>query len=199
MAWIHNISLQSGDRPLNFKLTWFFSPASMQKLFSLKVLTICLSFVLATCCFFWRTLPAAANHSDSTLIASLFSFSGEIPSNLGVKNGQLGTCPTSPNCVSSQSSDAEHKIEPLTYDSTPEKAIAQLKEIIEAIENAEIIETNDNYLYAQFTSKLMGFVDDVEFYLDKKSQVIQVRSASRLGESDLGVNRQRIEEIRTVI
>ena len=171
----------------------------MQQLFSSKILTICLSFVLATGCFFWQTVPASANTSAPTLIASLFSFSGDRPSNLGVKSGQLNGCPTSPNCVSSQSSDAGHKIEPLTYDSTEEKAIAQLKEIIEAIDNAKIIEINDNYLYVEFTSKLMGFVDDVEFYLDTTAAVIQVRSASRLGQSDLGVNRQRIEAIRTLM
>jgi uncharacterized protein (DUF1499 family) len=133
----------------------------------------------------------------TTTIASLFSFSGDRPNNLGVKNGSLGTCPASPNCVSSQSSDPEHQIAALTYQSTPAEAIAQLKATIEASENAKIITADDNYLYAEFTSKLMGFVDDVEFYVDPEAKIIQVRSASRLGESDLGVNRQRIEAIRT--
>ena len=60
----------------------------------------------------------------------------------------------------------------------------------------KIVTENETYLYAEFASNLMGFVDDVEFYLDKTAGVIHVRSASRLGQSDLGVNRQRIEAIR---
>ena len=75
--------------------------------------------------------------------------------------------------------------------------MAKLKTVIGDMEKTKIITETDNYLYTEFTSKLMGFVDDVEFLLDDNSKVIQVRSASRLGESDLGVNRQRIETIRT--
>ena len=191
-----NISLQSSDRPLKFKLTWFFSPGSMQKFISLKVVKIFLCVILMTVGFFGQSLPVSANTSPPTLMASVLSFSGKRPSNLGVKNGKLASCPASPNCVSSQSSDAEHKIEPLSYEGTPEEAIAALKAILDNIENAETIAAAENYIYAEFTSKLMGFVDDVEFYLDEEPGVIQVRSASRLGESDLGVNRKRIEAIR---
>ena len=64
------------------------------------------------------------------------------------------------------------------------------------MERTTIIEETDNYLYAEFKSKLMGFVDDVEFYRDPAANVVHVRSASRLGKSDAGVNRQRVEEIR---
>ena len=74
--------------------------------------------------------------------------------------------------------------------------MADLKLVIRSIPRSIIIKETNNYLYAEFTSKLMGFVDDVEFYFDDDGKFIQVRSASRLGESDLGVNRQRIEEIR---
>ncbi len=123
-------------------------------------------------------------------------FAGSRPDNLGVVEGKLAPCPSSPNCVSTSSQDAEHGIAPLTYNSTPEEAMANLKRIINSLERTNIVEETDNYLYAEFSSKLMGFVDDVEFYLDPEANVIQVRSASRLGESDLGVNRQRIETIR---
>ncbi len=123
-------------------------------------------------------------------------FAGTIPTNIGVESGKLAPCPTSPNCVSSQSQDAEHKIDPLTYKGSPQEAIPNLKTTIQNMERTKIIEETDNYLYAEFTSKLMGFVDDVEFFVDESANVIQVRSASRLGESDLGVNRQRIETIR---
>jgi uncharacterized protein (DUF1499 family) len=123
-------------------------------------------------------------------------FAGKRPSNLGVNNGKLAPCPNSPNCVSSQSSDATHQIAPLTFTSTPERAIATLKGIIQSLPRTKIITESKDYLYAEFKSALMGFVDDVEFYLDRKANLIQVRSASRLGQSDLGVNRQRIETIR---
>lgn len=124
-------------------------------------------------------------------------FAGEKPTNIGVQSGQLAVCPNTPNCVNSQSQDAEHRIEPLTYTSTPKEALSDLKTIIENQERTKIITETENYLYAEFASKLMGFVDDVEFLVDDSAKVIHVRSASRLGKSDLGVNRTRIETIRT--
>lgn len=127
---------------------------------------------------------------------SLFSFSGKRPAELGVQAGELADCPSSPNCVSSQSHDLSHLIEPIPYTGDPAAAIAQLKSVIESLPRTEIIAATDTYLYAEFTSALMGFVDDVEFYVDATNGVIQVRSASRLGESDLGVNRKRIDAIR---
>lgn len=123
-------------------------------------------------------------------------FTGKRPSNLGVRDGKLAPCPSTPNCVCSQSEDAEHKIEPLTYKSTPQVAFTQLKQAIESQPRTKIITQSPNYLYAEFTSAIMKFVDDVEFYLDEGAKVIHVRSASRLGQSDLGVNRKRIETIR---
>lgn len=123
-------------------------------------------------------------------------FAGSRPDNLGVYSGRLAPCPSSPNCVSSYSQDAEHGIASLSYDSEPIMAIANLKQIIESMSGTNIVKEDDDYLYAEFTSKIMGFVDDVEFYLDKDANAIQVRSASRLGELDLGVNRDRVEIIR---
>ncbi|MEA5532846.1 DUF1499 domain-containing protein [Crocosphaera sp. XPORK-15E] len=124
----------------------------------------------------------------------MFNFSGTRPNNLGVKDGKLTACPGTPNCVNSQSSDAQSKIAPL-----PNMAISELKKIVENMERTTIIEETDNYLYAEFKTPLMGFVDDVEFYLNSNENVIHVRSASRLGKSDLGLNRKRVEEIRAKI
>ncbi len=126
-------------------------------------------------------------------------FSGTRPDNLGVNNGKLAACPNSPNCVSSQSpsSDETHFIQPLKYSSTTEKALADLKNVIESEDRTKIINESSDYLYAEFKSALMGYVDDVEFYLDSSTNTIHVRSASRLGQSDLGVNRKRIETVRT--
>jgi uncharacterized protein (DUF1499 family) len=121
----------------------------------------------------------------------MFNFSGKRPTNLGVKGGKLAACPGSPNCVNSQSADAQSKIEPL-----PPVAIADLQKVIESMERTTIVEATANYLHAEFKSQLMGYVDDVEFYLDPSANVLQVRSASRLGKSDLGVNRKRVETIR---
>ncbi|MBT9316338.1 DUF1499 domain-containing protein [Leptothoe spongobia] len=128
---------------------------------------------------------------------SLFSFSGKRPDNLGVNQGKLLACPSTPNCVCSQAdaSDQEHFIEPIASNKAPGDAIAALKAIIEGMERSTINEATDTYLYAEFSSKLMGFVDDVEFYAGQ-SGVIQVRAAARLGKSDLGVNRKRVETIR---
>ncbi|MDZ8032867.1 DUF1499 domain-containing protein [Nostoc sp. DedSLP04] len=123
-------------------------------------------------------------------------FTGKRPNNLGISNGKLTPCPNSPNCVSSQSTDASHQIAPLTFTSTPEQAITNLKQIIESLPRTKIISESKDYLYAEFKSALLGFVDDVEFYLDRTANLIHVRSASRLGQSDLGVNRKRIETIR---
>lgn len=170
----------------------------MYKLSPVKVLTLCFSVTLAIWCYL-GTPAAFATEISPNAIASLFSFSGERPDNLGVTMGKLSPCPNSPNCVSSQAeeTDKKHKIEPLRYKTSAKRAFTHLKEIIEETENAKVIKSDAHYLYAEFTSSLMGYVDDVEFFLDRKSDVIQVRSASRLGQSDLGVNRKRIEEIRS--
>ncbi|MEM8777629.1 MAG: DUF1499 domain-containing protein, partial [Cyanobacteria bacterium P01_G01_bin.49] len=120
---------------------------------------------------------------------------GTKPDNLGITNQQLAPCPSTPNCVNSQSEEQEHFIQPLNYQGQVSQAIAKLKDIINQQERTTIISDTDNYIYAQATSPWMGFVDDVEFYLNETKSVIEVRSASRLGESDLGVNRQRIEKI----
>lgn len=127
----------------------------------------------------------------------MFNFSGTRPSNLGVNGGKLAPVPDSPNCVSSQApaSDKQHYIAPLTVAGSSSEAIAKIKAVVQGMDRTEIIEETDNYLYAEFTTKLMGFVDDVEFYADG-SGTVQVRSASRLGKSDLDLNRKRVEEIR---
>ena len=150
-------------------------------------------------------LPSTAHAETSTMIAALPGFkaifSGSRPNDIGVNEGRLTPCPSSPNCVVSQGEeDAEHAIAPLTYDSDMAAAVAKLRQVIEAQEGSEVIEQTDDYLYAEFTSKLMGFVDDVEFYFSPTEQgTIHVRSASRLGQSDLGVNRKRIEAIRAAL
>ncbi len=122
--------------------------------------------------------------------------SGVRPANLGVKEGKLAPCPAFPNCVSSQSADKEHAVAPLNYATSEPRAMADLKKVILGMKRARIVDEHDSYIHVEFTSALWRFVDDVEFYFDDTAKLIHVRSASRLGKSDLGVNRKRIEELR---
>jgi uncharacterized protein (DUF1499 family) len=114
----------------------------------------------------------------------------------GVTHGKLAPCPDSPNCVSSQSSDSSHFVEPLSYPDSRAKAKTRLLEIIESMPRTQIISSTPLYIHAEVTSLLFRFVDDVEFLFEEESNLIHVRSASRIGYSDLGVNRKRIEGIR---
>ena len=126
-------------------------------------------------------------------------FSGTRPQYLGVRDGRLVPAQRTPNNVNSQTdkiADAEHFIEPLRYSGDAARVWAALRKIVERMPRARVIKAEPNYLYAEFSTKLMGFVDDTEFYLDEKAGVIHARSAARLGRSDFGVNRARIESIR---
>jgi uncharacterized protein (DUF1499 family) len=119
---------------------------------------------------------------------------GERPSNLGVKGGLLAACPSSPNCVSSQAVD-EHLIESLAFSGDPDAEFGRLKLVLGRRADTTIIEELPDYLRVELRTLL--FVDDGEFLLDRTRRVIHVRSASRLGYSDLGKNRSRMEEIRS--
>jgi uncharacterized protein (DUF1499 family) len=121
------------------------------------------------------------------------------PSNLGAPGGRLAPCPASPNCVSSQAEDAGHKIGPLAYSKSLGESREAIKRAIAAMPRARIITEEDHYLHAEFTSLICRFVDDVEFSFDDTNRVIQVRSASRVGHSDLGVNRKRVEKLRSLL
>ena len=121
--------------------------------------------------------------------------SGKRPKNLGVSGGNLAPCPSSPNCVSSQGK-GKHHIKPFPLVSDYAIAWTNLKEILLHSEGVTLIEDTDTYIHAECRTKIMGFVDDLEFYLSTEEHVIHLRSASRLGYSDFGKNRKRIEEIR---
>jgi len=118
------------------------------------------------------------------------------PTNLGTVDGRLRTCPATPNCVCTHDGDEQHTIEPLAFTGTSEAAIARLKAVIEAMPRTKIVTAEGHYLHVEFTTLVMRFVDDVEFLVDPANQTIHFRSASRVGYSDLGVNRRRMEAIR---
>ncbi|ACA98490.1 MULTISPECIES: DUF1499 domain-containing protein [Cyanophyceae] len=126
-------------------------------------------------------------------------FAGERPTNLGVEAGLLAPCPSTPNCVVSQGGDGEHQIAPITYVGDRQQAYQAVVQVLGVVPRTEIITQTENYLRAESRSRLFGFVDDVEFYFPETEPVIQMRSASRLGESDLGVNRRRLEQIRLAL
>jgi uncharacterized protein (DUF1499 family) len=112
-------------------------------------------------------------------------------------DGKLRACPDSPNCVSSESDSASSRIEPLTFQGRPEKAWSDLKETVREL-GGKIQEEHEGYLWATFTSRVFRFVDDVEFRMVSTEDIVHVRSASRVGYSDLGVNRRRVEKLRTL-
>lgn len=126
-------------------------------------------------------------------------FSGTRPDDLGVRDGRLAPPKRTPNNVSSQAdrtADVQHYIEPLRYSGDARQAWAALRRVIDGMPRVRVIRSDASYLHAEFSSKLMGFVDDTEFYLDEKAGLIHVRSAARLGRGDHGVNRERVEFIR---
>jgi uncharacterized protein (DUF1499 family) len=126
----------------------------------------------------------------------LFGCSAGKSLNTGVRNGKLAECPSSPNCVSSQSTDPQHFVDPLFFNGSAADAKIRLMRVLQGMKRAEIRENAENYIHVEFTSLIFRFVDDVEFLIDAQNQVIQVRSASRIGHSDMGVNRRRVEKIR---
>jgi uncharacterized protein (DUF1499 family) len=123
-------------------------------------------------------------------------FAGSRPGNLGLHDGTLAPCPSKPNCVSSTATDRRHAIAPLTFTGAPDAALRTLQAVVLGLARTRVITCETNYLYVECTSQLLGFVDDVEFALDRQAKHLQVRSASRRGYSDFGVNRARIETIR---
>lgn len=125
---------------------------------------------------------------------SVWAFGGPAPS-LGLRGGRLADCPDSPNCVNSQSSDPRHAIRPLRWTGTAPNAIDRMTKVIQRQPRAKIISSSNNYLRAEFASLLFGFVDDLEVFVDSGEQKIHIRSASRIGYSDLGANRRRVERI----
>ena len=128
------------------------------------------------------------------LSSLLAACAGEHPNNLGVHDNRLSACPSTPNCVSSQETDEKHRIAPLAFSGDADIAFARLKQILARRNDTKIIEEHSGYLRGELRTTL--FVDDGEFLLDRGGRVIHIRSASRLGYSDLGKNRSRMEVIR---
>ncbi len=131
---------------------------------------------------------------------------GAPPGDLGVRDGRLKPPSSTENSVSSQASlDPNHpqrryaEIAPIASQSGGPATIERIVKVVEAMPGSKIIDNRSDYVYAQFTTRALKFVDDVEFWYDPNAQTVQVRSASRVGQKDLGVNRKRIEAIRNAL
>ena len=107
----------------------------------------------------------------------------------------LAPCPNKPNCISSQEEDRAHAIAPFPIYKSPQESLGMIASIIRMMPRTKIVEATQDYLHAEFTSKIFRFIDDVEFLYNPNKNVIDVRSASRVGYGDLGVNRKRVEAL----
>lgn len=116
----------------------------------------------------------------------------------GIINNKFKPCPKTPNCVSTMAAkeDKKHFISPISYTSSQEEAAEKLIQLINSLKGTTIIVKDINYLHVIFSTKLLRFKDDVEFYFDDSSKIIHFKSASRIGSSDFGTNRRRMEKIR---
>lgn len=130
-------------------------------------------------------------------------FAGKPPQDLGVRDGRLKPPSATPNSVSSQAGDyadhpqrSEASIAPLRYTGDAKAAVGRLAALLETTPGCVLVTREPAYLYAQCRTRWLKFTDDVEFSLDEAGGVIQVRSASRLGRKDFGVNRARVEALR---
>lgn len=151
----------------------------------------------------WGLVVIALVVITGLLAGQLGLLKGTPPADLGVHDGRLKAPSKTPNSVSSQASlypghpqQQYADIAPLPLKGSADATLDRIASIIESMEGGKIIKKEPGYIYAQFTTRLMKYVDDAEFWYDPSAEVIQVRSASRLGSSDLGVNRKRIEFIR---
>ena len=118
------------------------------------------------------------------------------PKRVGIIDGKFHPCPSSPNCVSTQSTDEKHKMEPLKFEGSLEEVKSKIINIIKSLKRSKIITDAENYLHIEFRTAVWRFVDDVEFYFDDTEKNIHFRSAARLGYSDMGVNKKRMENIK---
>jgi len=130
---------------------------------------------------------------------SLFSCSGTRPADLGIKDGRLAACPATPNCVSSDDTDSAHAIAAFQLAAPPADAWRALRGALDSLPRTKIITASEDYLHAECSSAIFGFVDDLELHLRPLQNSIAARSAARLGHSDFGVNRKRVEHLRRLL
>jgi uncharacterized protein (DUF1499 family) len=139
----------------------------------------------------WRIFGALV--ASQSLVMEVFSIVAKNSINL---DGRLRPCPDTPNCVCSMDHDAAHDIEPLIFIGDPDDAMSRLKAVLADQKRTRLVAQEADYLHAECSSLVFRFVDDLEFSMDRPEKKIHVRSASRTGKYDFGVNRRRVEAIR---
>lgn len=149
----------------------------------------------------WLVIAALVIALMAVVAGRVGWMSGRAPNDLGVKDGKLKRPSPTPNSVSSQARlwpEAAAFIEPLVVPAGLEgpQAVDQLARVVAGMEGGRVVEQRSDYLRAEFTTRLLRYVDDVEFWVDPATRAVQVRSASRVGRRDFGVNRARVEAIR---
>lgn len=132
------------------------------------------------------------------IVLACLSWWGQRPRELGLREGRLRDCPSTPNCVCTQASDETRRLPPLTFTEEPAAAMARLKRALAHMPRTRIVTEEPWYLHAEATTLVFRFVDDLEFLIDPQARVIHFRSASRVGYSDAGVNRARMETLRSL-
>jgi len=130
------------------------------------------------------------------LLLLLAACAGRAPDDLGVHDGRLSRCPDTPNCVSSMELRENYYVPPFDVAGDPDAAMDCLAALLGKQKRVEIRQRGENYIHAAASSKVFGFVDDVEFLLDRQHQVVHIRSAARMGYTDFGVNRERVRLLR---
>lgn len=129
------------------------------------------------------------------------SFNNKLPDGLGVTDGLLKVCSKSPNCISTQaeSNDTIHYIEPIIFVGEPKDTQLLIESYMLTQERGRIVASSFGYVHFEVKSKLIGYIDDVEFYFPEADSVVHIRSASRVGYSDMGVNRERVRKIHNLL
>lgn len=118
-----------------------------------------------------------------------------VPAAVGLKEGRLSPLPSSPNGVSSLAEEAEKRVAPLPFAGSGEETRAAIKRALEQYGNIEVLEDRPDYIHAVHTTGKMRYRDDLEFHLKEQEKQVEFRSASRVGYSDMGLNRKRYEEL----
>jgi uncharacterized protein (DUF1499 family) len=154
----------------------------------------------------WFVIVVVVLIALAVVAGQLGFLQGTPPTDLGVRDGKLKPPSMTENSVTSQAAlypdHPQRKyadIAPLPLKGEGPATIARIKAIVEGMDGAKVVKSEPGYLYAQFTTRWMKYVDDVEFWFDPAANAIQVRSASRVGRGDLGVNRKRIEAVRAAL
>jgi len=130
---------------------------------------------------------------------TLFSFAGSRPTDLGVHNNRLGACPAAPKCVSSDENRPAHKVSPFEIVVPAAEAWRIVRSLVSDLPRTQIVTATSDYIHAECSSRIFGFIDDLELHLRASQGIIAVRSVARLGYSDLGVNRRRVERLRALL